>query len=94
MTTQNPSASNGQSAAPSFSPSTFSSRDLIAIGFRHQRAVLITFCAILLGAVLAARDMFKGTEIMFVSASAALLEAAKAEGLETLDPSYQPVEAH
>jgi uncharacterized protein involved in exopolysaccharide biosynthesis len=54
MTTQNPSASNGQSAAPSFSPSTFSSRDLIAIGFRHQRAVIITFCAILLGALLAA----------------------------------------
>jgi uncharacterized protein with PIN domain len=50
--------------------------------------------ALQLGAVLAARDMFKGTEIMFISASAALLEAAKAEGLETLDPSYQPVEAH
>jgi hypothetical protein len=50
--------------------------------------------ALQLGAVLAARDMFKGTEIMFVSASAALLEAAKAEGLETLDPSCQPVEAH
>jgi uncharacterized protein len=50
--------------------------------------------ALQLGAVLAARDMFKGTEIMFVSASAALLEAAKSEGLETLDPSHQPVEVH
>ena len=50
--------------------------------------------ALQLGAVLAARDMFKGTEILFVSASAALLEAARSEGLETLDPSHQPVEVH
>jgi uncharacterized protein involved in exopolysaccharide biosynthesis len=49
MTTQNTSSnSNGQSAF-----SSFSSRDLIAIGFRHKRAIVITFCAILLGAVLA-----------------------------------------
>jgi predicted nucleic acid-binding protein len=48
--------------------------------------------ALQLGAVLAARDMFKGTEIMFVSASPALLDAAKNEGLETLDPAHQPVE--
>ena len=50
--------------------------------------------ALQLGAVLAARDMFKGTEIVFVSSSATLLEAAKGEGLETLDPSHQPVEVH
>jgi uncharacterized protein involved in exopolysaccharide biosynthesis len=54
MTIQNPAASNGQGSVPSFTPSSFSSRDLIAIGFRHQRAIIITFCAILLGAVLAA----------------------------------------
>lgn len=34
--------------------STFSSRDLIAIGFRHKGIILITFCAILAGAVMAA----------------------------------------
>ena len=34
--------------------SSFSSRDLIAIGFRHERTILITFFAILLGATLAA----------------------------------------
>jgi uncharacterized protein involved in exopolysaccharide biosynthesis len=49
MTTQNTTSnSNGQSAF-----SSFSSRDLIAIGFRHKRAIVITFCAILLGALLA-----------------------------------------
>jgi uncharacterized protein len=42
--------------------------------------------ALQLGAVLAARDMFKGTAILFISASPHLLEAARAEGLETLDP--------
>jgi uncharacterized protein involved in exopolysaccharide biosynthesis len=49
MTNQNPVTSN-----PQGSFSSFSSRDLIAIGFRHQRAIVITFLAILLGAVLAA----------------------------------------
>ena len=47
--------------------------------------------ALQLGAVLAARDMFKGAEIVFVSSSAALLEAAKGEGLETIDPVHQAV---
>jgi uncharacterized protein involved in exopolysaccharide biosynthesis len=41
------------SAGHSFS-NAFSSRDLIAIGFRHKRAIVITFCAMLAGAVLAA----------------------------------------
>ncbi len=43
-----------------------------------------------LGAALAARDMFPGTHITFVSASASLLEAAKAEGLEAIDPVKLP----
>jgi uncharacterized protein len=46
--------------------------------------------ALQLGAAIAARDMFHGTGIAFVSASAPLLEAAKAEGLETVDPSSLP----
>ena len=40
--------------AGSNSFSSFSARDLVAIGFRHKRPIVITFCAILLGAVLAA----------------------------------------
>jgi uncharacterized protein len=46
--------------------------------------------ALQLGSVQAARDMFPGTEIIFVSASANLLDAAKAEGLETIDPVKLP----
>jgi predicted nucleic acid-binding protein len=42
-----------------------------------------------LGAALVARDMFQGTEIIFVSSSQPLLEAAKAEGLHTLDPAKE-----
>jgi predicted nucleic acid-binding protein len=42
--------------------------------------------ALQLGAALVARDMFQGTEIVFVSASPQLLEAASAEGFNTLDP--------
>jgi hypothetical protein len=44
-----------------------------------------------LAAALVAREMFQGTEIIFVSVSASLLEAAKAEGLSTLDPTKQAV---
>ena len=47
--------------------------------------------ALQLGAALAARDMFPGTRITFVSASAVLLEAARAEGLEAIDPAKLPV---
>jgi uncharacterized protein len=43
-----------------------------------------------LGSVLAARDMFPGTDITFISASANLLEAAKAQGLETIDVTSLP----
>lgn len=42
-----------------------------------------------LAAALVARDMFQGTEIIFVSASQTLLEAARAEGLHGLDPSKE-----
>jgi predicted nucleic acid-binding protein len=43
--------------------------------------------ALQLGSALTARDMFPGTAITFVAASPALLDAARAEGLESLDPS-------
>lgn len=44
-----------------------------------------------LGAALTARDMFKGTAILFISSSPQLLEAARGEGLETLDPMREEV---
>jgi len=47
--------------------------------------------ALQLGSVLAACEMFPGTEITFVSSSAQLLDAAKAEGLEIIDPVQMPV---
>jgi len=40
-----------------------------------------------LGSAAVARDMFQGTEVIFVSASPQMLEAAKAEGFHALDPS-------
>ena len=43
-----------------------------------------------LGAALVAREMFQGMEIIFVSASPQLLEAAKAEGFHALDPAKDP----
>ncbi len=46
--------------------------------------------ALQLGAALAARDMFPGTPISFISSHGALLEAARIEGLETLDPAALP----
>lgn len=42
-----------------------------------------------LAAALVARDMFQGTEIIFVSASPQLFEAAKAEGFHALDPAKE-----
>jgi predicted nucleic acid-binding protein len=45
--------------------------------------------ALQLGAALAARDMFQGTEIIFVSASQQLLETAKTEGFHVIDPSCE-----
>lgn len=43
-----------------------------------------------LGAALTAREMFPGTAITFVSSSTTLLDAARAEGFETLDPATLP----
>ncbi|HEY6490393.1 MAG: type II toxin-antitoxin system VapC family toxin [Terracidiphilus sp.] len=42
--------------------------------------------ALQLGAAIVAREMFQGTEIIFVSASPHLLEAARIEGFNILDP--------
>jgi predicted nucleic acid-binding protein len=47
--------------------------------------------ALQLGAAIVAREMFQGTEIIFVSSSANLLEAAKAEGFAVLDPVNEAV---
>ncbi len=49
--------------------------------------------ALQLGAASTAREMFNGAPMVFVSASAALLEAARAEGFETLDPAREPAAA-
>jgi predicted nucleic acid-binding protein len=49
--------------------------------------------ALQLGAALVARDMFQGTEIIFVSSSALLLEAAKNEGFHALDPAKEAVDS-
>jgi hypothetical protein len=49
-----------------------------------------------LAAASVARDMFQGTEIIFVSAAPQLLDAAKAEGFHTIDAAKEadePVEA-
>jgi predicted nucleic acid-binding protein len=46
--------------------------------------------ALQLGAAMAARDMFQGTEILFVSASSPLLQAAASEGFKVLDPAKEP----
>jgi len=43
-----------------------------------------------LAAAMVARDMFRGTEVIFVSSSTALLGSAKAEGFHTLDPAQEP----
>lgn len=48
--------------------------------------------ALQLGAALVAREMFRGTEIIFVSASLMLLEAARAEGFQALDPEKDEME--
>ena len=42
--------------------------------------------ALQLGAAIVAREMFQATEIIFVSSSHRLIEAAKAEGFNVLDP--------
>lgn len=49
--------------------------------------------ALQLASALVAHEMYPGTRIAFVSASAALLEAAKAEGLDAIDPAKLSVSA-
>ena len=49
--------------------------------------------ALQLAAALTARDMFQGTPIVFVSSSGDLLDAAREEGLEILDPVQETVSA-
>ncbi len=48
--------------------------------------------ALHLGAAIVAREMFRGTEIIFVSALPPLLEAARAEGFKALDPEKDVIE--
>jgi hypothetical protein len=45
-----------------------------------------------LAAAIVSRDMFQGMEIIFVSASAQLLEVAKAEGFHTIDAAKETAE--
>lgn len=47
--------------------------------------------ALQLGAAIVAREMFQGTEIIFVSASQHLLDAARCEGFNVLDPVDEAV---
>ena len=49
--------------------------------------------ALQLAAALVAREMFGGIEIVFVSASPQLLDAARSEGLRILDPAKEADEA-
>ncbi len=49
--------------------------------------------ALQLGAALTARDMFQGTEIVFVSASTHLSEVAESEGFKVLNPADANKEA-
>lgn len=46
--------------------------------------------ALQLGAAVVAREMFHGMEIIFVSSDERLLEAARAEHFETLNPTHEP----
>lgn len=47
--------------------------------------------ALQLGAAVVAREMFQGTEILFVSSSTMLLEVATKEGFHVLDPTRESV---
>jgi predicted nucleic acid-binding protein len=47
--------------------------------------------ALQLGAAIVAREMFQGTEIIFVSASSNLLDVARNEGFNVLDPVNEAV---
>lgn len=56
-----------------------------------DRTTLRWPAALQLGSALAARDMFQGTAIVFVSSSPELLAAASSEGLEILNPAQEAV---
>jgi hypothetical protein len=58
-----------------------------------DRAKLRWTDALQLGAALVAREMFRGTEIIFVSSSSTLLCAARAEGLQAIDPEKDEIAA-
>jgi hypothetical protein len=58
-----------------------------------DRTTLRWQAALQLGSALTARDMFQGTPIKFVSSSQDLLDAAREEGLEVLDPARDAVTA-
>ena len=45
--------------------------------------------ALQLAAALVAREMFQGMEIIFVSASQPLLDAARVEGLQVINPAVE-----
>ncbi len=45
--------------------------------------------ALQLAAAMVAREMFQGTEIIFVSSSAPLIEAARNEGLQIINPASE-----
>jgi predicted nucleic acid-binding protein len=47
--------------------------------------------ALQLGAAIVAREMFQGTEIIFVSSSQHLLDAARSEGFNVVDPVNEAV---
>ena len=47
--------------------------------------------ALQVGAAIVAREMFQGMEIIFVSASRHMLEAARSEGFNVLDPVNEAV---
>ena len=48
--------------------------------------------ALQLGAAIAAREMFQGTEIVFLSTSQRMLDAAAAEGFRAVDPTKDALE--
>jgi predicted nucleic acid-binding protein len=50
--------------------------------------------ALQLGAAIASRDMFQGTDIVFVSTSQRMLDAAAVEGFGVLDPTKETPDAH
>jgi uncharacterized protein len=54
-----------------------------------DRRVLRWPDALQLSAALVARDMFQGTDIIFVSDSKVLLDAARSEGLQVVNPALE-----